>query len=392
MNPLNWISEELEKLESQHLRRIPTVRHGPQTLEINLDGRSCINFGANDYLGLANDVGICRTVMEAIAEYGWGSGASASLTGRSSQHDKLEKALAKFEGTDAALVFPTGYAANVGTLTSLAGRGDVIFSDEKNHASLIDGCRLSRADIQIYPHVDMDFLRNQLRDTSQYRRKLIVTDGLFSMDGDVAPLPDLVALAEQYEAILIVDEAHATGVLGSLGRGACEAMGVEDRVAVRTGNFSKAFGSIGGFVTGSEPLIRWLYNRARSQVFSTALPAAACTATLAALQNVEHEPYRRRELLERAQWLRTKISAQGWELPAGNDHIIPVIVGQATDALALSQSLLSRGIYVPAIRPPTVAPGESRLRISLSYLHREEHCEALVDQLGRCKAASTSSQ
>lgn len=392
MNPLDWIDEALANLDAQHLRRTASVRHGAQACHIVLNGQACINFGSNDYLGLANDPELCRKVMETVAEHGWGSGASASLTGRSTLHDQLEAKVAAFENTESALLFPTGYAANVGTITTLAGRGDVIFSDAKNHASLIDGCRLSRAEIRIYDHVDVESLRQQLRDANPLRRRLIVTDGLFSMDGNIAPLRELVELAKQYQAILIVDEAHATGVLGAYGRGACEAMGIEDEVPVRVGTFSKALGSIGGFVAGSERLIHWLYNRARSQVFSTALPMAACAASLAAIENVQNEPRRRRELLANAAWLRQQLRAQGWDVADSDQHIIPIVIGAADEALTLSRALLNSGIYVPAIRPPTVAEGESRLRLSLSYHHEREHCELLVSSLDRLKTTSSSLQ
>ncbi len=262
-DPLAWLDGELESLKDQHLLRRPSIRGGPQGASVVVDGQRLLNFGSNDYLGLSQDPRLRDAVTEAVRHSGWGSGASPLITGRTAAHAELERHLATFEQAEAALVFPSGFAANAGTLGCLAGDSDVIFSDAKNHASLIDGCRLARATVQIYPHADCHALRDLLVASTQVRRRFIVTDSLFSMDGDFAPLTDLVELAEQYRAILVVDEAHATGVIGAEGRGVCELMGVENLVPVRVGTLSKALGSVGGFVVGRQTLIDWLYNRAR---------------------------------------------------------------------------------------------------------------------------------
>ena len=271
-----------------------------------------VNFGSNDYLGLAAD-GPRQAVVQTIEQAGWGSGASPLVTGRGTVHAALEQALARFEGTESALLFPSGYAANLGTIAALVGRGDAVYVDAKNHASIIDGCRLSGARLEVYPHGDVGFLQKRLARRGDFRRRLIVTDTLFSMDGDLAPLPDLAELAERYDAMLMVDEAHATGVFGPSGRGVCEQLGVERGVHVRVGTLSKALGSMGGFVAGSAQLIDWLANRARSYVFSTAPPEAMAAYALETLRTVIDEPFRRTVLLQRAARLRAGSAAPGLE-------------------------------------------------------------------------------
>jgi 8-amino-7-oxononanoate synthase len=300
------------------------------------------------------------------------------VTGYGTHHHLLEERLAQFEGTEAALLFPSGFAANVGAIASLVGQGDTVFTDRKNHASLLDGCRLSRADVRVYPHNDWRMLESLLARRSG-RRRLIVTDSLFSMDGDLAPLAALADLAQQYNAMLLIDEAHATGVFGALGRGVAEALGLEGQIPIRVGTLSKALGSIGGFVAGSRSLIEWLVNRARPYVFSTAAPAAIAAAGITALDIVCDEPQRRSELLTRAQSLRGALAEQGWNVGRSASQIIPVIVGEPDHALALSARLLERGLLVPAIRPPTVPDGEACLRISLSYAHTAEMIAMLVE-------------
>jgi 8-amino-7-oxononanoate synthase len=320
-------------------------------------------------------------VAEAIRSDGWGSGASPLVTGYSQRQRRLEERLAEFEGTEAALLFPSGFAANVGTIAALAGPGDTVFTDRKNHASLLDGCRLSRADVRVYPHNDWRKLESLL-DRHRGARRLIVTDSLFSMDGDLAPLAELADLAQRYDAMLMIDEAHATGVFGSLGRGVAEQLGLEGRIPIRVGTLSKALGSIGGFVAGSRRLIEWLVNRARPYIFSTAAPAAICAAGIAALDIVGAEPQRRRELLASAQTLRAALAGQGWNVGQSASQIIPLLVGDPNRAVALSARLLDRGLLVPAIRPPTVPQGEACLRISLSYGHTAEMIARLVEKMG----------
>jgi len=337
-----------------------------------------INFGSNDYLGLAADPRLARSAKDAIDQYGFGSGASPLITGRSAAQEALEEQLAQFKNTESAITFSSGFAANAGTVAALADRGDIIFSDAKNHASIIDGTRASRATVRVYPHGDVDYLDNLLNQSQNFRRRLIVTDSLFSMDGDFAPLAELVQLAETHQAMLMVDEAHATGVCGEHGRGVCELFGLEAQVPIRVGTFSKALGGHGGFVVGSRPLIDWLLNRARPFVFSTAAPAANFAAMQTALDIVGEEPFRRRELAELADHLRAELRSQGWQLGASESHIVPVIVGTEAYVTELSGRLAEKGMLVPGIRPPTVPDGECLLRISLCYGHTRQHVSDLV--------------
>ena len=378
--PLDWIEVELRELDAIGLRRQRAIRTSTQAATIMIDGQTLVNFGSNDYLGLAAEC-LSDAVIEAIQSRGWGSGASSLVTGRGSLHAALEEALAEFEAVESALLFPSGFAANVGAITSLAGKGDVIFSDAKNHASIIDGCRLSGARVQVFPHGDVDYLRMMLPQASAFRRRLIVTDGLFSMDGDLAPLCDLAALAEQYDSMLMVDEAHATGVFGEHGRGTVEHWGVEEGVHVRVGTLSKAAGSIGGFVAGSRSLIEWIANRARPYVFSTAPPEAIAAAGLAALRRIQEEPHRRTELLSRAEQLRRRLIALGCDTGESASQIIPIIIGEPQATMRFTTALRERGYFVPGIRPPTVPDGESLLRISLSYAHTEEMVGGLVEAI-----------
>jgi 8-amino-7-oxononanoate synthase len=349
-----------------------------------LDGQELVSFGSNDYLGLAADPRLAAAVAEALRREGWGSGASPLVTGQAALHVRLQQRLAELEGTEAALMFPSGFAANLGAIAALVGRGDVVFSDRNNHASLLDGCRLSRADVRVYPHGDWRALEGLLARAAG-RRRLIVTDSLFSMDGDLAPLVELTELAARRQAMLLIDEAHATGVFGRHGRGVAEHLGVDEGLAasvtVRVGTLSKALGCAGGFVAGSSTLIEWLLNRARSYIYSTAAPAAGSAAALVALDIVAAEPGRGSELLSRAASLRSELAAQGWDVGGSQSQIIPILVGEPARAVELSTRLRQRGLLVPAIRPPTVPEGQSRLRISLTAAHTPEMIEMLLDAL-----------
>jgi 8-amino-7-oxononanoate synthase len=380
-DPLSWLDDALADLDRRDLRRTLLTRESPQRGDrIEIDGRLLANFGSNDYLGLANEERIRSAVTVAVRDRGWGSGASPLVTGRGLLHAKLEMELAQFEETESALLFSTGFAANVGAITALVGPEDVIFSDAKNHASIIDGCRLSGAQIQVYKHSDVDDLRPKLAE-SRHRRKLIVTDTLFSMDGDLAPLPQIAELAREQGAMLLVDEAHATGVFGREGRGVCEHLGVEQGVHIRVGTLSKGLGSIGGFVAGSQALMDWLANRARPYVFSTAMPEAMAAAGLEAIQIVKKEPDRREELLERATLLRQQLASTGLDIGRSESQIIPVILGSPERTMRAGAQLRQAGFFVPGIRPPSVPEGESLLRISLSWLHPPEQVERLVKAL-----------
>ena len=294
-------------------------------------------------------------------------------------------ALARFEGTEASLLFPSGFAANSGTVAALVGPGDVVFSDAKNHASLWDGCRLSRADARTYPHGEAAALEKLFAAAKNYRRRMVVTDSLFSMDGDLAPLADLAEVTQKHSAMLLIDEAHANGVFGANGRGVAEHLGVEGEHIIRVGTLSKALGCSGGFVAGSRSLINWLVQRARPSIYSTAPPPSIAAAAFAALEIVVNEPHRCAELLARAAELRSTLSANGWTLGPSVSQIIPIVVGPADRAMELSLKLREQGFFVPAIRPPTVPEGEACLRVSLTWLHSPAMIESLVTAAGTNK-------
>jgi 8-amino-7-oxononanoate synthase len=387
---LDWINDELKDRDAAGLlRRRRTFRtHSDGTIEV--DGRRLVNLAGNDYLGLAGDPRVCAAGSAAIESAGFGARASALVSGRTEWHEQLERKLAEFEGTESAVLFPTGFAANVGTIASLVGPEDAVFCDRLNHASLIDGCRLSQARFRPYPHLDLETLERELAKAADARRRLVVTDSIFSMDGDVAPLPELHALAERHGAMLLIDEAHATGVLGENGRGLAEHLRLPDEDIVRTGTLSKAIGSVGGFVAGGRSLIDWLWNTARSQVFSTAMPPACAAAATEALKIIEAEPHRRERLLHISLVLRDRLASAGLNVPSTSiaTPIIPVIVGEETATMHAAAALEDAGFLVAAIRPPTVPRGTSRLRISLHAGVADSELERLVDDLVRIVPAA----
>ncbi|NOZ40623.1 MAG: 8-amino-7-oxononanoate synthase [Planctomycetes bacterium] len=387
MDPLIWIDEQLDRLRQQDLHRElpqPLKTVGPT---YQVDGRELLNFASNDYLGLASDPRLVEAAAQSLQETGLGRGASPLICGRSTGHFELERQLAQFENTEAALLFASGFAANTGTIPALTGADDAIYSDAHNHASIVDGCRLSSAVIHIYPHNDVNSLECLLQAGQKYRRRLIVTDTLFSMDGDLAPMPQLGKLAEQYDAMLMVDEAHATGVFGEHGRGVVEHFSTEhpqlhQQVHVRVGTLSKAIGAAGGFVCGSQSLIQWLTNRARTYVFSTAQPAPTSAAASAALKIITSEPTKkRRNLLRTAAKLRKKLQAQDWNTGDSASQIIPLYIGPAQKTMQLAQQLRDRGCWVPGIRPPSVPEGKSLLRLCLSAAHDEKMLARVVEAL-----------
>jgi 8-amino-7-oxononanoate synthase len=385
-DPLAWIDDELAELRRRRLLRAPSTHAGPQQACLQIGGRTLINFGSNDYLGLASDARLAAAAAEVSLREGTGAGASPLVTGRSAMHRRLEDELAALMGTDRALVFPSGYAANVGTIAALVGRGDAIYADQKNHASLIDGCRLSRAGVHVYAHRDTGELAERLVESGGARRRLIVTESVFSMDGDLAPLARLAELAERFDCMLLVDEAHAIGVFGARGGGLAEQLGVQDRMHVRIGTLSKALGCGGGFACGSRRLVRWLVNRARTYVFSTALPPATCAAAICGLTIVRDEPERRTALAARAAAFAQRMREQGWHIGQSASQIVPLVVGDAARATRVSRQLRARGLLVPAIRPPSVPPGESLLRVSLTCAHSDAMIETLSTELATLRA------
>ena len=379
---LHWLLEELLHLDAEQLNRRRRCIRAEQDGWCSIDGQRLRNFASNDYLNLAHDDRLIEAACQAAKESGVGARASALVCGRTNWHSKLEKELADFEGQEAALLFPSGFAANTGTIPTLVNEQDVIFSDRLNHASLIDGCRLSKAQIRIYRHDRIDELERQMQDSGSFRRRLIVTDSVFSMDGDLAPLEEIAWLGKKYDAAILIDEAHGTGVFGRKGRGVAEHLGVESEIDIRIGTLSKSLGSLGGFVTGSRKLIEWLWNRARSQIFSTALPAAACAAASRALEIIASEPDRRKRLLEMSDRFRRELSAVGLATPENSvGPIVPLILHDPSKAVRAAEELESRGFLVGAIRPPTVPVGTSRLRIALSCAHTDEDLRRLLAAL-----------
>ncbi len=378
---LDWIADDLAALRAAGLERPHRVRSGRQGREVDLDGQTLLNFGSNDYLGLAGDVRLTKAASKAACAEGFGAGASPLVSGHSQAHELLERALADLLAVDGALTFPSGFAANTATIAALAGPDDVIASDARNHASIIDGCRLSRARIGIYPHRDMAALDALLAQSGSARRRLIVTDTVFSMDGTVAPLADLCELARKHRAILMVDEAHATGVFGVRGSGLVEETGCADGVHVRVGTLSKALAAAGGFVAGHADMIHWLRHKARAWIFSTAHPPAVAAAATRAIAIVAEEPHRRRELLTRAAGFRERLSRSGLDVAVATTQIVPIVVGAAADAVAVAARLAEAGLFVPAIRPPSVPEGKSLVRVSLSWHHTADDVGRLVSTI-----------
>lgn len=370
--------EILDQLRADNLLREPMQIDGPQGPRIRVGGVERLCFCSNNYLGLADHPALCEAAKAAIDRYGVGSGASRLISGTMEPHAALEAAIARFKRTDAALVFPTGYMANVGAISVLVERGDTVFCDRLNHASIFDGVRLSGATLRVYPHKDADAL-DRLLNRAGAGRKLVVTDTVFSMDGDIAPLPELVDVCERHGATLMIDEAHATGVLGPTGRGAAEHLGIEPgRIPIVTGTLSKAVGSVGGFIAGGRDLVSLLANRARSFIYTTALPPAVCAASMAGLRLIDEEPERRAAVWERARRLRTGLLELGFGVGESETPVTPLIVGESDDALRLARQLFERNILAPAIRPPTVPDGTARLRLTPMATHTEADVAELL--------------
>ena len=381
--PFDWITHALHALDEAGLRRHARVCEPLPQGRCRVDGVELVHFASNDYLGLAGDPRVIAAALDATARYGVGARASSLVSGRTPLHAELERAIAEFEGTEAAVLFPTGFAANVGAIGSLVEAGDVVFCDRLNHASLIDGGRLSGARLRVYSHRDLAQLSSELNKAKDARRRLIVTDSLFSMDGDAAPLAELFLLAHESQSMLLIDEAHATGVYGANGRGLCEEAGLDGHECVQVGTLSKAIGAQGGFIACTQPLCDWIRNTARPQMFSTALTPGSCGAALESLRLIRCEPERRERVRGLARQLRTELLAAGWTASGEVDcPIVPLIVGEPHTALSISRALAQRGFLVPAIRPPTVPRGTSRLRLSLSTEHTPEDISRFVTQLG----------
>jgi len=362
------IREELSSLDLNGMRRKLKTVTGPQRSESTLAGQPMTILCSNNYLGLADHPRLKELAVEMTRKYGCSSGASRLISGTMSLHRQLEKELAAFKGTEGALVYNCGYMANLGVLSTVVDKGDVIFSDALNHASIVDGCRLSRAEVKIYRHNDIGHLAEVLRYYgASFRRRLIVTDSVFSMDGDLASLPEISALAEKYDALLLVDDAHATGVLGRGGRGSASHFQLPpDSIDLIMGTLGKAMGSCGAFVAGRQEYLDYLINKSRSFIYTTALPPAVLGASLAAVRLLREDPGLVEELRQKVAYFRQELRKMGFEVSADPTPIIPVIVGDAGQAMRLSEQFLQAGIFIQGIRPPTVEPGSSRLRITIT--------------------------
>ena len=366
---IQWITDEL-----QHLRQAGLYNHirtigSPQGAWLSVDGRRVLNFCSNNYLGLANDPRLRDAAKQALDDYGAGPAAVRTIAGTLALHRELETRLARFKGAEATIVLQSGYAANLGTIAALVGKEDVIFSDELNHASIIDGSRLSGARIVRYAHGDAGALEAALAQTSGYRRALIISDGVFSMDGDVAPLPDLVAVAERHDLLLMVDDAHGEGVLGRGGRGIVDHFNLHGRVDIEIGTLSKAFGVVGGYVAGRQAIIEWLNQRGRPFLFSSALTAADTAACLAGVGILEAST----ELVERrwlnARYFQDEMRRLGFDTGRSTTPITPVMLGEAARAQQFSRALFDQGVFAMAIGYPTVPQGQARIRVMISAAH-----------------------
>ncbi len=378
---MQFIKDELKELEDKALFRKMKTVNGAQGKISLIEGEKYLSFCSNNYLDLANHPDVKAAVINAVDKFGWGSGASRLVSGNMSMHEAIENKIAKFKEKESAIVFPTGYMANVGTISSLTGKGDLVISDRLNHASIIDGCRLSQAEFRVYPHSNMEKLEKILKAGNSYRRKLIVTDTVFSMDGDLALMEQITTLAKKYEAMTMGDEAHATGVFGQNRRGALEFLGLEDEVDVVMGTLSKAIGGIGGFVCGSRDLIDYLRNKAKSFIYTTAMPPSVCAASIAGIELIEQKPELAQSLWRNINYLRAILTKQNVNVCNSQGPIVPIIIGDAEKAVKLANILYNNKILVPAIRPPTVPKGSSRLRVTLMSSHTKADIDRLVNML-----------
>ena len=372
--------DELKRIKESGLYRQMKYLQSPQQPYVKIAGKSYLMLSSNSYLGLCNDQRLKQAAMDAMEKYGVGSGGSRLTTGSYEVHKKLEDEIAAFKRAEAALLFNTGYMANVGAISSIAGKDWVIFSDRFNHASIIDGCRLSGAEIIIYEHCDASDLETKAH-SHRGRRALVVTDGIFSVDGDIAPLPDIVQVAKKYNMLLMVDDAHATGVLGENGGGTADYFGLQNEIDIQMGTFSKALASEGGFIAGNRSLIDYLANKARSFIFSTALAPATVAVSLRALEIVQAEPRLRQSLIANSAWFRKKLREIGFEIMDFPTPIISIVLGPPDLTVNFSNRLMGEKIFVSAIRPPTVPQGTSRLRINLMATHTVDDLARAIDSI-----------
>ena len=378
-DPLAYLSTELDSLKQQGLYRRLRVLEGEQKSDATFDGRHVVNLSSNNYLGLTTHPRLRERALDAIRTFGVGSGSVRTIAGTMDIHLELERRLAAFKRTEAVVVFQSGFAANAGTVSAILTKDDVVVSDELNHASIIDGCRLSRAEIKVFPHKDVGAAHAILRGLPAGQRKLLITDGVFSMDGDLGALPGLCALAEEFGCIMMVDDAHASGVFGQNGRGTIDHFGMHGRVDVQVGTLSKAIGALGGYVAGSRALIEFLYHRARPFLFSTSHPPAVAATCIAALDVLEQEPGLTDRLWDNTRFFKSGLQALGFDTGASESPITPVIVGDGTRAMALSDRLFAEGVFAQGIAFPTVARDRARVRTIVTATHTRAELQFALD-------------
>src|ERR1700724_3389876 len=381
---LKYLHDALEDLKARHLYFRLKILEGEQKTVANFDGKEVINLSSNNYLGLTTHPKLRRAAIEAVREFGVGSGAVRTIAGTMEMHMRLEEQIARFKQVEACVVFQSGFAANAGTVSAILGKEDLIISDELNHASIIDGARLSKATIKVFKHKDVQDCERILQETANWNgHKLIITDGVFSMDGDIAPLPELCTLAEKYNCIMMIDDAHSSGVLGRNGRGTVDPFNCHGRVHVQVGTLSKAIGAMGGYVCGSRDLIDYLYLRARPFLFSTSHPpatAAACQAAFTLLDSPEGERLVKK-LWANTKFFKRELKKRGFQFKVSETPIIPIHVGDAAKAFEFSQQLFDAGVFAPAVGFPTAAEGKARLRAIVSATHKREHLLRAADTL-----------
>ncbi|HTK28054.1 MAG TPA: glycine C-acetyltransferase [Vicinamibacterales bacterium] len=379
-DPLGFLSTELDSLKQQGLYRHLRILEDEQKAKTTIDHRQVVNLSSNNYLGLTTHPRLREAALEATRRLGVGSGSVRTIAGTMDIHMELERRLAEFKRTEAVVVFQSGFAANAGTVAAVLSKEDVVVSDELNHASIIDGCRLSRATIKVFPHKDAAAARKVLESLPAAQRKLLITDGVFSMDGDLGALPELCALAEEFGCIMMVDDAHASGVFGKNGRGTVDHFGMHGRVDIQVGTLSKAMGALGGYVAGSKALIEFLYHRARPFLFSTSHPPAVAAACLAAVDVMLEEPQIIDRLWENARFFKAGLNALGFNTGLSESPITPVIVGEGARAMKLSDRLFEEGVFAQGIAFPTVARDKARVRTIVTSTHTRDELQYALDK------------
>ena len=380
------LGQELEELKKRGLFREMKQINGMQGPTVTIDNKEVILLSSNNYLGLASHPEVIKAQVQALEEFGAGSCASRLISGNITLYKKLEKKIADFKGTESAIVFPSGYMANIGTISSLVGEKDLVVCDRLSHASIIDGVRLSGATLRAYPHKNLERLEDVLKNSSMHEKRLIISDGVFSMDGDIAPLVELVKISQRFEAILMLDDAHATGVLGKTGRGSCEYFGIKEGVHVHMGTLSKALGNLGGFIAGSSTLIEYIRNKARSFIYSTALPPAVLGGCIKAIEIAENDIGLRNMLWSNVRRFRDGLTKLKFNIMDTETQIIPILTEDASLTMKASEFLLKNGIFAPGIRPPTVPKNKCRIRTSIMATHTDEHIDRAIEVFTRLES------